>query len=68
MTDRATIERFERELHRLFERVETDLGRIEILLAALDGFNRPVLDYKPRFAHLSLKPHEVGEPARSGRH
>ena len=49
--DSAT-DRMKRELHRLFVNIRGDLDRIEILLAALSAFNRPVPDYEPHFRHL----------------
>ena len=62
MTSNAAIERLRRELYRMIDNTRCDLDRIEILLAALNGFSRPVPDYEPRFQHLrhfSLSAHEI---------
>ena len=59
--DGAT-DRMKHELHSLFDNVRRDLDRIEILLAALSAFSRPVPDYEPRFRHLRqscLSAHEL---------
>ena len=52
MGSNAAMERLKGELHRLVDRMHADLDRVEILVAALGGFSRPVPDYKPRFQHL----------------
>lgn len=47
----TVIERLRREIHRAFNHIRTELDRIEILAAALQGFNSPVPHYEPVFHH-----------------
>ncbi len=66
MGSNAAIDRLRRELHGMIARMRGDLDRIEILIAALNGFSRPVPDYEPRFRHhphFSLNAHELGRRA-----
>jgi hypothetical protein len=61
-TETAT-DRVRRELHRVLDHMRADLDRIEILMAALSAFSRPVPDYEPGFRnmrHLMLTAHELG--------
>jgi hypothetical protein len=62
----AAIDRLKRELDRQLDNMCADLDRIEILVAALNSFSRPVPDYEPGFHHLrhfTLTAHELGAPA-----
>ncbi len=64
MTSNAAIERLRRELYRMTDNTRCELDRIEILVAALNGFSRPVPDYEPRFRHVqhfSLSAHEMSK-------
>jgi hypothetical protein len=45
-----------RNLIESLERLRNDLDRMELLAAALDGFQRPIPDYHPGDQHL-LTPH-----------
>jgi hypothetical protein len=66
MRSDAAMERLKGELYGLVDRMRADLDRVEILIAALNGFNRPVPGYEPRFRHLPQfgpRAHELGEPA-----
>jgi hypothetical protein len=48
----ASIDRLKSELDRQLDNMSANLDRIEILVAALNSFNRPVPDYEPGFHHL----------------
>jgi hypothetical protein len=52
----TTTDRLADELRCLIDNMRTDFDRVEILLGALDGFNRPVPDYEPAFSHLLMQP------------
>ena len=70
MGSNAAMERLKGELHRLVDRMRADLDRVEILVAALGGFSRPVPRYEPRFRHLrqlSLGKYEISQRA-GGKH
>jgi hypothetical protein len=63
MKTNSAMERIRRELNRVLDSVRIDLDRIEILIAAMNAFGRPVPDYEPGFRHLrnlSLATHEIG--------
>ena len=63
MRAETATDRMKRELHRLFDNIRGDLDRIEILMAALSAFSRPVPDYEPRFRHLpqpAMTAYEIG--------
>jgi hypothetical protein len=63
MATNAAIDRLKREIHRLLDNMRGELDRVEILIAALNGFSRPVPDYEPRFHHMrhfSLTAHQLG--------
>ena len=63
MRAETAIDRVKRELHCVFDNVRNDLDRIDILLAALNAFSKPVPDYEPAFRHmrhLALNAHELG--------
>jgi len=60
MRAETSIDRVKRELHRVLGHMRVD--RIEILMAALSAFSRPVPDYEPAFRnmrHLMLTAHEL---------
>jgi hypothetical protein len=62
----APIDRLKHELDRQLDNMCANLDRIEILVAALDSFSRPVPDYEPGFHHLrhfTLTAHELGSRA-----
>jgi hypothetical protein len=59
----AAIDRVKRELHRSLDTMRGDLDRIEILVAALAAFSKPVPNYEPTFRnmrHVALEAHELG--------
>jgi hypothetical protein len=63
MKTNSALERVTRELHRVLDRMRTDLDRIEILAEAMNAFGRPVPDYEPGFRHLknlTLGAHQIG--------
>jgi hypothetical protein len=69
MGSNAAMERLKGELYRLVDHMRADLDRVEILIAALNGFSRPVPGYEPRFRHLrgaSLGAHELETQAGNG--
>jgi len=51
MTD-AAIDRVKSELIRAFDKTRAELDRIELLVAGLAAFSKPIPDYEPRFKHL----------------
>ena len=62
MRTETARDRVRRELHRVLDHMRADLDRIEILMAALSAFSRPVPDYEPCFRnmhHLMLTAHEL---------
>ena len=62
MRAETSIDRVKRELHCVLGHMRADLDRIEILMAALSAFSRPVPDYEPAFlnmCHLMLTAHEL---------
>ena len=62
MRTETAIDQVRRELHRVLAHMRADLDRIEILMAALSAFSRPVPDYEPAFRnmrHLMLTAHEL---------
>jgi hypothetical protein len=62
MDSDAAIARVKDELARAFERMRTELDRVEILAAGLAAFHAPVPDYEPTFHHLrrpGLTTHEL---------
>lgn len=64
-SDSAT-DRIQRELGRAVEALRADLDRVELLIAALAAFSRPVPDYEPSFHHarrMGLTAHELGARA-----
>ena len=63
MRTETAIDRVKRELHRVLDHMRADLDRIEILMAALTAFSKPIPDYEPAFQHmrhLTLTAHELG--------
>ncbi len=68
MGSNGQLERMKGELHCLVDSMRVDLDRVELLIAALNGFSRPVPGYEPRFHHLrqvGLSAHELA--ARPGK-
>ena len=62
MRKETAIDRVQLELHRVLDHMRADLDRIEILMAALSAFSRPVPDYEPCFRnmhHLMLTAHKL---------
>jgi hypothetical protein len=62
MRTETARDRVRRELYRVLDHMRADLDRIEILMAALSAFSRPVPDYEPGFRnmrHLMLTAHEL---------
>ena len=71
MRTETAIDQVRRELHRVLAHMRADLDRIEILMAALSAFSRPVPDYEPAFRnmrHLMLTAHELHQTAGDDRH
>jgi hypothetical protein len=69
MRSDAAVERLKGELYCLVDSMRADLDRVEILIAALNGFSHPVPGYEPRFQHLprlSSRVQELGQSARNG--
>ena len=65
MRTETAIDRVRRELQRVLDGMRADLDRVEILMAALNAFNKPVPDYEPGFRHLdqmALSAHQIGQP------
>lgn len=63
MRTETAIDRVKRDLHRVLDNVRNDLDRIDILLAALNAFSKPVPDYEPVFRHIrhfALNAHALG--------
>jgi hypothetical protein len=63
MGSNTQVDRLKGELYRIVDTMRGDLDRVEILIAALSGFSRPVPGYEPRFHHLhrvKLSAHELG--------
>lgn len=62
MRKESAPEQLRQDLHRLFENIRGDLDRIELLVAAIGAFSRPIPDYEPGFRHLQqsiLNAHEL---------
>ncbi len=58
----AAIDRVKKQLLLAFDNTRAELDRIEILAAALAGFNAPIPNYEPTFRHLpqlNLNVHEL---------
>lgn len=52
------------ELQRTLDNMGSELARVELLAAILNGLSRPVPEYEPRFHHLGrlcLTRHELGK-------
>ena len=61
----AASDRLKRDLYVLLDEIRADFDRIEILIAALHGFSRPIPDYESGFRnlqHFKLNEHELGRP------
>jgi hypothetical protein len=56
-------EQLKHDLYRVVDGLRADLDRVEILIAALNGFGRPVPGYEPRFHDFSLSAYELGKRA-----
>ena len=62
MRTETAIDRVTCELHGVLDHMRADIDRIEILMAALSAFRRPVPNYEPAFRnmrHLMLTAHEL---------
>jgi hypothetical protein len=56
----AATDQVKHELNRALDNMRAEIDRIEILVAALDAFKRPVPDYEPGFRHTrQLAAHEL---------
>jgi hypothetical protein len=44
-------ERLKREMHRALDAIDTQLAKLEILIAAMAAFSRPIPDYDAGFQH-----------------
>ena len=69
MGSNRQLERLKGDLHGLVDSMRADLDRVELLVAALNGFSRPIPGYEPRFRHLggaSLGAHELDTQAGNG--
>lgn len=70
LSARQATDRLKNDLYRVVDSLRADLDRVEILIAALNVFSRPVPNYEPRFQHLQqfgLKKYEIGQRAGDDR-
>jgi hypothetical protein len=62
MRTETAIDRVKCDLYRVLDAMRADFDRIEILMAGLSAFSRPIPDYEPNFQHtrhLTLNVHEL---------
>lgn len=66
MANDPTTEQMKQELYRAMDRLRREITRVEILVAALNVFSRPIPDYEPAFQHVGRVTRGVEEFGQNG--